>query len=33
MLVYYNTGGWIANIALIFNLLFTIGVQPLWALL
>ena len=26
MLVYYNTGGWIANIALIFNLLFTIGV-------
>ena len=26
MLVYYNTGGWVANIALIFNLLFTIGV-------
>jgi SecD/SecF fusion protein len=26
MLVYYNTGGWIANIALILNLLFTIGV-------
>ncbi len=26
MLVYYNTGGWVANIALVFNLLFTIGV-------
>jgi SecD/SecF fusion protein len=26
MLVYYNTAGWVANIALIFNLLFTIGV-------
>ena len=26
MLVYYNTGGWVANIALILNLLFTIGV-------
>jgi len=26
MLVYYNTGGWVANVALIFNLLFTIGV-------
>ncbi len=26
MLVYYNTAGWIANIALIFNLLFTIGI-------
>ncbi len=26
MLVYYNTGGWVANIALIFNLLFTLGV-------
>jgi SecD/SecF fusion protein len=26
MLVYYNTSGWIANIALILNLLFTIGV-------
>ncbi len=25
MLVYYNTGGWVANIALILNLLFTIG--------
>src|SRR5690606_28079890 len=26
MLVYYNTGGWVANIALTLNLLFTIGV-------
>ena len=26
MLVYYNTSGWIANIALILNLLFTVGV-------
>jgi len=26
MLVYYYTGGWVANIALILNLLFTIGV-------
>ncbi len=26
MLVYYNNGGWVANIALILNLLFTIGV-------
>ena len=26
MLVYYNTGGWVANLALILNLLFTIGV-------
>jgi SecD/SecF fusion protein len=26
MLVYYNTGGWVANIALVLNLLFTIGV-------
>ena len=26
MLTYYNTAGWIANIALIFNLLFTIGI-------
>lgn len=26
MLIYYNTSGWVANIALIFNLLFTIGV-------
>lgn len=26
MLVYYNTSGWVANIALVLNLLFTIGV-------
>ncbi|MBX9784007.1 MAG: protein translocase subunit SecDF [Chitinophagaceae bacterium] len=26
MLVYYNTAGWVANVALILNLLFTIGV-------
>lgn len=26
MLLYFNTGGWVANIALILNLLFTIGV-------
>ena len=26
MLVYYNSGGWVANIALILNLLFTIGI-------
>lgn len=26
MLIYYNTGGWVANIALILNLLFTIGI-------
>lgn len=26
MLVYYNTAGWVANIALILNLLFTIGI-------
>lgn len=26
MVVYYNTAGWIANIALVLNLLFTIGV-------
>jgi SecD/SecF fusion protein len=26
MLVYYNTGGWVANIALILNLIFTIGI-------
>src|SRR5436305_4704152 len=26
MLIYYNSAGWIANIALILNLLFTIGV-------
>ncbi len=26
MLVYYNSGGWVANIALILNLFFTIGI-------
>ncbi|WP_288096550.1 protein translocase subunit SecDF [Hydrotalea sp.] len=26
MLIYYNNGGWVANIALILNLLFTIGI-------
>ncbi|MBL7738269.1 MAG: protein translocase subunit SecDF [Chitinophagaceae bacterium] len=26
MLIYYNTSGWVANIALILNLLFTVGV-------
>jgi len=26
MMVYYNTSGWIANIALILNLLFTVGI-------
>ncbi len=26
MLIYYNTSGWIANIALILNLIFTVGV-------
>ena len=26
MLIYFNTGGWVANIALILNLLFTIGI-------
>ena len=26
MLIYYNTSGWVANIALVLNLLFTIGV-------
>ncbi len=26
MLVYFNSGGWVANIALILNLLFTIGI-------
>ncbi|MEQ1554482.1 MAG: protein translocase subunit SecDF [Ferruginibacter sp.] len=30
MLVYYNTAGWVANIALIFNLLFTIGVLAMF---
>jgi len=26
MLLYYNTGGWVANISLILNILFTVGV-------
>jgi len=26
MLIYYNTGGWVANIALILNLFFTVGI-------
>lgn len=26
MLVYFNTGGWVANIALVLNLLFTVGI-------
>jgi SecD/SecF fusion protein len=26
MLIYYNTGGWVANISLILNVLFTIGI-------
>ena len=26
MLIYYNTGGWVANIALILNILFTVGI-------
>ncbi|MHA0110892.1 efflux RND transporter permease subunit, partial [Klebsiella pneumoniae] len=26
MLLYFNTAGWVANIALVLNLLFTIGV-------
>jgi SecD/SecF fusion protein len=26
MLIYYNTSGWVANIALVLNLLFTVGV-------
>jgi SecD/SecF fusion protein len=30
MLIYYNTGGWVANIALILNLLFTIGVLAMF---
>ena len=30
MLVYYNTAGWVANIALILNLLFTVGVLSMF---
>jgi SecD/SecF fusion protein len=32
MLVYYNTAGWIANIALILNLLFTVGVLAMFGM-
>ena len=32
MLLYYNTAGWIANIALILNLLFTIGVLAMFGM-
>ncbi|HRH59804.1 MAG TPA: protein translocase subunit SecDF, partial [Chitinophagaceae bacterium] len=30
MLIYYNTAGWVANIALILNLFFTIGILAAW---
>ena len=30
MLIYYNSGGWVANIALILNLLFTVGVLAMF---
>ena len=30
MLIYYNTAGWVANIALILNLLFTVGVLAMF---
>ncbi|QEC69579.1 protein translocase subunit SecDF [Panacibacter ginsenosidivorans] len=30
MLIYYNTAGWVANIALILNLLFTIGILAMF---
>ena len=32
MLVYYNTAGWVANIALILNLLFTVGVLAMFGM-
>ncbi len=32
MIVYYNTAGWVANIALILNLLFTIGVLAMFGM-
>jgi SecD/SecF fusion protein len=32
MLVYYNTGGWVANIALIFNILFTVGILAMFGM-
>ncbi|MEP6846366.1 MAG: protein translocase subunit SecD, partial [Panacibacter sp.] len=30
MLIYYNTAGWVANIALILNLLFTVGILAMF---
>jgi SecD/SecF fusion protein len=30
MLIYYNTAGWVANIALILNLLFTVGILSMF---
>ena len=30
MLLYYNTAGWVANIALILNILFTVGILASW---
>ena len=32
MIVYYNTAGWVANIALILNLLFTVGVLAMFGM-
>lgn len=32
MLVYYNTAGWVANIALVLNILFTVGILAGWGL-
>ncbi len=32
MLIYYNTAGWVANIALILNLLFTVGVLAMFGM-
>jgi SecD/SecF fusion protein len=30
MIIYYNTAGWVANIALILNILFTVGILASW---
>jgi len=30
MLIYYNTAGWVANIALVLNLLFTVGILSMF---
>jgi len=30
MIVYYNSAGWVANIALVLNILFTVGVLASW---